>query len=54
VNILPTEEIFEEEMKELEEIKEKGEYVPLSEVKKNLTWSRVLVPRYKILILRKL
>ncbi len=36
-NILPTEEISEEEMKELEEIKEKGEYVPLSEVKKNLT-----------------
>ena len=35
-NILPTEEISEEEMKELEEIKEKGEYVPLSEVKKKL------------------
>ena len=52
-NILPTEKIFEEEMKELEEIKEKREYVPLSEVKKNLTWSRVLVPRYKILISKK-
>lgn len=35
INVLPEEEIDEKEWKELEEIREENEYLPLKEVKKH-------------------